>query len=364
MTTSSQTWLQKLQEQLNVDVDYMDPEFTRSLLPFVPEDMTSNQNYVHQQLCHPVNEKLLLDVAKECKDQGWLAIYTRMSVLMCQANINNIKGRVLLQTLPSYAYDTEKTVEHARAYSREFDRVGISKDRFCLKVPCTGPGLVACAILKNEGIRTLGTAVFSVHQAIAASQAGCLYISPYYNELPAHSDSKFWPQSDDPALLHPMSSRLIQILEAYAALYQETNKEQPFVKLASFLSPAEAMAAGEMGCHSATIGDKVLGQLATLPYEGVKQPGEGKPKLSHPYQRNPFTAARLQSLAQLDPLTPQWNGKAVRADVDYLANGGAELDKANKADEETRKRLSDALESFIGSEKRSQDKIDKVMASV
>lgn len=88
---------------------------------------------------------------------------------------------MLLQTLPSYAYDTEKTLEHARAYSREFARVGISKDRFCLKVPCTGAGLAACAILKNEGIRTLATAVFSVHQAIAASQAGCLYISPYYN---------------------------------------------------------------------------------------------------------------------------------------------------------------------------------------
>ena len=100
---------------------------------------------------------------------------------MSKANIDNIQGRCLLQTLPSNAYDTQKTLEHARAYAREFARAGISKDRYCIKIPSTGPALSACPILKAEGIRTLGTALFSVHQAIAASQAGCLYISPYYN---------------------------------------------------------------------------------------------------------------------------------------------------------------------------------------
>ncbi|KAI1047330.1 hypothetical protein LB505_012686 [Fusarium chuoi] len=45
----------------------------------------------------------------------------------------------------------------------------------------TGPGLNAAKILQDEGISTLGTGVFSVAQAVACSQAGCLYISPYYN---------------------------------------------------------------------------------------------------------------------------------------------------------------------------------------
>lgn len=100
---------------------------------------------------------------------------------MCAANINNIKGRVLLQVLPSNAYDTNKVLEHARLYAQEFESVGIPKDRYCLKIPSTGPALNACPILLQEGIRTLGTAVFNVPQAIAASQAGCLSISPYYN---------------------------------------------------------------------------------------------------------------------------------------------------------------------------------------
>lgn len=100
---------------------------------------------------------------------------------MCKENIGNIKGRVLLQVLPSNAYDGQKVLEHARLYAREFEKVGISKDRFCIKIPSTGPALSVCPILKEEGIATLGTALFSLPQAIAASQAGCLYISPYYN---------------------------------------------------------------------------------------------------------------------------------------------------------------------------------------
>lgn len=100
---------------------------------------------------------------------------------MCEKNLGLIRGRVLVQTLPTHAYDVEATLEHARLYDREFQKLGISRDRFCIKILATGPGVTAAAILQQEGIQTLGTGVFSVAQAIACSQAGCLYISPYYN---------------------------------------------------------------------------------------------------------------------------------------------------------------------------------------
>jgi transaldolase len=88
---------------------------------------------------------------------------------MCRESIDNMKGRVLLQVLPSNAYDGQKVLEHARMYAREFEKVGISKDRFCIKIPSTGPALSVCPILKEEGIATLGTALFSLPQAVAAS---------------------------------------------------------------------------------------------------------------------------------------------------------------------------------------------------
>ena len=56
-----------------------------------------------------------------------------------------------------------------------------ARDRFCIKVPCTGPAMNAAKILNAEGIRTLGTSLFGLPQAIASSQSDCLYISPYFN---------------------------------------------------------------------------------------------------------------------------------------------------------------------------------------
>lgn len=63
----------------------------------------------------------------------------------------------------------------------------------------------------------------------------------------------------------------------------------------------------------------------------------------------------------MDPLTPSWDGKLAATDIDYLADNGAKLDKANKEDPETKRRLSEALEAFVGAEKRSQAKIEEVM---
>lgn len=48
-----------------------------------------------------------------------------------------------------------------------------------IKVPCTVEGLKACRALSREGIKTNVTLVFSVAQAILASNAGATYISPF-----------------------------------------------------------------------------------------------------------------------------------------------------------------------------------------
>lgn len=227
----------------------MDPTYSKNL-SIIPNDMTSNNLWVNQQMSHPDNEQMVRDVCNELKPQGWKAAYTRIvcspwidygcaltclqAVLMCKNNIENIKGRVLLQVYPNEAYDTQAVLDSARAYAKEFERAGIPRDRYCIKIPSTGPALNACPILKQEGIRTLGTALFGLPQAIAASQAECLYISPYFNEVKAHDDLTLWPDVEDPAVQHPMSARTIQILETYAKLRKETGKEQPLLKQARY----------------------------------------------------------------------------------------------------------------------------------
>ncbi|EGY23089.1 transaldolase [Verticillium dahliae VdLs.17] len=342
------TWLDKLEEQLNVDVDWMDPEYIKGM-PIVPHDQTSNQLWVDIQLGDDSNRELLLETAKELKNDGWLAIYTRMAVLMCKKNINSIRGRVLLQTLPSNAFRFQETLDHARLYDKEFARAGIGRDRYCIKIPSTGPALNAAKVLSSEGIPTLGTALFSLPQAIACSQAGMLYISPYYNgklkiwdtktpvfEVLAHDEPELWPNVKDPAVEHPI-----------------------------FITVQEAMAAGEMGCHSATISHTVLNELAKLRYVASEQPGPDVPKPAHVYKDAPPVSDRLRKLLSIDPLAgPDWDGKLASTDVDYLADGGASLQNAIEADAVTKKRLADAMALFTGGQERSRAKIEEVLPLV
>jgi transaldolase len=125
------------------------------------------------------------------------------------------------------------------------------------------------------------------------------------------------------------------------------------------------MAAGEIGCHSATLSHQVLTELSRLRYDSAGQPGEGHPKPIHPYKDAASIPLRLQKIQQLDPLAdPTWDGQLASVEIDYLANGGAELDNANEADPETKRRLSEALANFVAAEKRSQDKILGEMTEV
>lgn len=74
--------------------------------------------------------------------------------LMCKENLDSIQGRLLVQPSPSQAYSTEKTVAHAKLYDEEFKQRGISRDRFCIKIPATGPGVIAMKQLVQEGHRS------------------------------------------------------------------------------------------------------------------------------------------------------------------------------------------------------------------
>jgi transaldolase len=177
------TLIEILETQLNVDVDSMDPNVAKSL-PFTPHNMTSNQFVVLEQMQAPENRELLLGAVKEYGDKGWEAVLDRIvscrmahnhrtdlmnmqSALLCAENIGNIQGRVLLQTSPFYAYDTQsassfaaffifscsiflvlfsEVVDHARRYAVELERVGISKLAFdCRSMyhPYTKPGIAS-----------------------------------------------------------------------------------------------------------------------------------------------------------------------------------------------------------------------------
>lgn len=165
-----------------------------------------------------------------------------------------------------------------------------------------------------------------------------------------------------------MSARIVQMMDTYKRLYKETGKPQPKMKLASFLSTKEAMAAAEFGCHSATLSINLLDELAKLEYDGTKQVGQGTPKPDpgvEYYQSAGPTPERLQKLATIDPLAAaDWDVQLASSEVDYLANGGVALDNAIDVDPITKTRLASAIEAFTEAENKSRKKIEDALASL
>ncbi|SPO29910.1 related to Transaldolase B [Ustilago trichophora] len=363
MTATTVPVIVNAAQQLDIDVDTLDIALTQQLksLGVQPNDMTSNQFIVADALALESNQALLEQVIRENPGADWLAVLDRVSVKLCAQNMPNIAGRALLQASPAHAYNAEAIVAHALAYDREFAAAGISRDRYCIKILTTGPGMLAASILEKEhGIRTLGTGLFSVPQALAAAQAGCLYISPYFNEILAH----FTTPADrlvyeNPEKQHPMSPRMAHIYRAYRELVLAGKEQPPVIKSASFIALNEVLAMPTLGSQQATILAPLLVDMCAL------QAPEITGKVYRPSKTySTELPEETLPLLKVDPLRADGKAQTFDLGVDYLANAAEELEKAIKEDAETSRRIKDAVEVFQKAELQAKALIETAMAKV
>ncbi|TKY86936.1 hypothetical protein EX895_004224 [Sporisorium graminicola] len=366
MTAETVPIIASAAQQLVIDVDGLDVDLTLQLkaLGIEPCDMTSNQFIVADALALEQNQALLEQVIRDSPGADWLTILDRVSVKLCALNVGNISGRALLQASPAHAYNTEAIVAHALAYDREFAAAGIGKDRYCIKILSTGPGMLAARILESQhGISTLGTGLFSVPQALAAAQAGCLYISPYYNEILTHFMAPAErPVYDNPVTQHPMSPRMAQIYQAYRSIALSTpGKRLPAIKGASYIAINEVLAMPELGTQQVTILAPTLAEMIAL-QTPIRAAGDKVYKPSMTYAHD-LPESSLP-LLKVDPLRA--DGKAQVFDVasDYLANNAAELERAIHDDPETARRIKDAVEVFQKAELQAKALIDAAVLKV
>ncbi|KAL2688933.1 hypothetical protein Neosp_002983 [[Neocosmospora] mangrovei] len=373
---SERTLLTRLEELCNVDVDDADHDFIRGL-PFKPHNQTSNQVVMTETMLLPRNRPLLLECIKKYGSQGWEAVFDEMSVRICAENLPFITGRALTQTTPRHLNDKDAIVDQCRRFAKSFEAANVPRDRFAIKVPFSGAGAVAAKQLNAEGIRVLATAVFCLEQAIAASQSHCLFISPYYNgkrtselesnfvdrdtEIAAHIDPSQRPNVKDSALEHPMSPRIIHILEAFTALYKKTGEEQPIMVIASHFHNEELMAMAELGCQHVTIQQPRLKDLMAAK---DNHPPVTRPKATHPYATL-STPERLRALSKLDPLAgTAWDGVLPAVNVDYLAADGERLNRAIQKDGVAAKRVKDAMDRFLDAEAKAKAAIEAEMQNL
>lgn len=111
-----------------------------------------------------------------------------------------------------------------------------------IKVPMTSEGLKAVHLLKEKGIKTNVTLVFSASQALLAARAGAAYVSPFVGRLD--------DIGEDGGLL----------VEKIVAIFDLHGIETEIIA-ASIRSPLHAEHAALSGAHIATLPFKVIEQM-------------------------------------------------------------------------------------------------------
>ena len=115
-----------------------------------------------------------------------------------------------------------------------------------VKIPVTSEGLAAIKMMKNEGITTLGTAVYSASQGLLAALAGAKYIAPYVNRIDAQGGDGI---------------RTVQELQTLLELHEPNS----MVLAASFKTPRQALDCLLAGCESITLPLDVAQQMISYP---------------------------------------------------------------------------------------------------
>ncbi|HDS11387.1 MAG TPA: fructose-6-phosphate aldolase [Candidatus Wirthbacteria bacterium] len=122
------------------------------------------------------------------------------------------------------------------------------------KIPVTLEGLAAIKLLTAQGIKTIGTAVFTTQQAILAAKAGASYVAPYVNRLVKNGGD---------------GAQLIAEIAELFALHDLPTK----ILAASFASSEQALNMLLAGAHSLTLPPAIMEQFGQHPltFASVKQ---------------------------------------------------------------------------------------------
>jgi transaldolase len=147
-----------------------------------------------------------------------------------------VKGPVSLEVI---ATETEQMLEEAHKLKKFGQNVVV-------KIPMTANGMKAVRKLKEDGINTNVTLVFSSNQAILAAKAGASYVSPFIGRL------------DDIG-----NEGMILIKEIMQIFRNYQFKTE--VLVASIRHPVHVIEAGMIGADIVTLPPEILGKMLTHP---------------------------------------------------------------------------------------------------
>ena len=119
-----------------------------------------------------------------------------------------------------------------------------------VKIPMTEDGLRAVKILKQEGIKTNVTLIFSANQALLAARAGATYVSPFLGRL------------DD------ISHNGLILIEEIVEIFSNNDIDSEIIA-ASVRNPIHVAECAKMGCDIATVPYSVIKQMNKHPLTDI-----------------------------------------------------------------------------------------------
>lgn len=128
----------------------------------------------------------------------------------------------------------------------EAKRLSNAAPGIIVKIPVTPEGLAAIKLLQQEGIPTLGTAVYSASQGLLAALAGAQYVAPYVNRIDAQGGDGI---------------RTVKELHTLLKLHAPHSK----VLAASFKTPRQALDCLLVGCEAITLPPDIAQQMLGTP---------------------------------------------------------------------------------------------------
>jgi transaldolase len=184
-----QNLLEQLRSYTTVVSDTGDFE---AIKEFRPTDATTNPSLIAAAAQMPQYQELVDEVLKQARDEKGESAsdndvaklaFERLAVAFGRRILEIVPGRVSTEVDARLSYDTEKTIEQARAIIKQYDEAGIGREHILIKIASTWKGIKAAEQLEKEGIHCNLTLLFGLHQAVACAEARVTLISPFVGRI-------------------------------------------------------------------------------------------------------------------------------------------------------------------------------------
>ncbi|MGV2122832.1 transaldolase [Agrobacterium vitis] len=247
--------LEQLRAMTTVVADTGDIEAVTRLKPV---DCTTNPTIVLKALGTDMFADAFEEAIKWGKAKGGAsdavteAVADRLAISVGAALAKIVPGRVSTEVDADLSFDTQASLNKARAIIAQYKERGIEKDRILIKLASTWEGIRAAEVLQKEGIDCNLTLLFSKAQAIACAEAKVFLISPFVGRILdwyKKSTGENYTSETDPGV--------VSVRQIYN--FYKVNGIETIVMGASFRNAGEIEALA--GCDRLTISPALLDEL-------------------------------------------------------------------------------------------------------